>query len=242
MLRTSLMLCLAAVLSCTTTSGARRTPTREARPEWSDRLYSPFDERVYREISAEQIDADHLDRELVAATIWRETNAIREKHGLQALGYCAPCRRAAQEYSDDMVRRDFFLADHGHPDKSRATPRLRMDAAQLVNATGWGENIAVTFALQYKSGRPFYLPEKAGDPYLDEHQKPLLPHSYQSFAQSVVEQWMNSPHHRANILDKDWTHFGAACTSYREKDGFPKLKCTQDFARLAAVKDQSGRL
>ena len=228
-----LMLIASVLLSCATARPIRvATPVVDA---WSDRMYSPFDEAAFKRLAASAIDVDQLQSELIGAAIWRETNLVRVRHGLRALAYCPACRAAAQRYSDDMVERDFFRADHSHPDSSLATPHRRMDAAKLTGATGWGENIALSFALRYQSGALFYEPLKPGEPFLDANQKPLLPHSYESFARTVVEQWMNSEHHRENILDRDWTHFGAACTGLREKNGFPKLNCTQDFTRIEAL-------
>jgi uncharacterized protein YkwD len=203
----------------------------ETQSGWTDSSYEPWDAKIFQRLTQQPIDPDHLDLSVLSAAIFLETNEARKREGLAPLAFNPMCRVAAQRYCDDMVRLNFFDGAHGHPDKALANPKLRMTVAGLTGAWAWGENIAIAFGLQYKSGDSFYPPQAPGQPFLDTQQRPIPAHTYATFAAAVVDQWMHSPHHRANILDKDWTHVGAACTAFTE-DGFPKLKCTQDFTRL----------
>jgi uncharacterized protein YkwD len=46
----------------------------------------------------------------------------------------------------------------------------------------------------------------------------VAPHTYASFAARVVDDWMNSPPHRANLVNPELTSLGCAartCLSWR---------------------------
>src|SRR5690348_912285 len=98
------VLLAASVLSCATVGSGSRS-SREA---WQDQMYQPFAVTPYQALVGEPIDPDEFDSALVGAAIWKETNAVRAKHGLRPLGYCPECRVAAQRYTDDMVSGGFF--------------------------------------------------------------------------------------------------------------------------------------
>ncbi len=231
---------LTCVVACFATAPAPVVaPLTSAKPpappapafRWSDAAYAALPSEA--QTAFQQIlDIDNVDAELLSGAAFLQTNRERQAQGLKPLAYLPDCRIAAQRYSDDMVHKNFYFPDHGHIDPKLKTPQQRMEAAGLRNATAWGENIAVTFAWVYKAGQPVFVPQHAGEPFRDEAGQPLRKHTYATFAEALVTQWMNSPHHRANILDRDWTHFGVACTPFTETDGFAKLKCTQDFTRL----------
>jgi stress response protein SCP2 len=102
--------------------------------------------------------------EVVAAT-----NAERAAHGLRPLTVDAQLGRAAQQHSDDMVRRGFFA--HESPDGAQVWDRARAAGFAYRKVA---ENIA------------------AG----------------QRSAAEVVDGWMHSPGHRANILDGELTRIG----------------------------------
>ncbi|MCO1659147.1 CAP domain-containing protein [Pseudonocardia humida] len=102
--------------------------------------------------------------EVVAAT-----NVERARHGLPALTVDARLGAAAQDHSDDMVRRAFF--SHDNPDGAQVWDRA---LARGYRYRKVAENIA------------------AG----------------QRSAADVVAGWMDSPGHRANILDRELTQIG----------------------------------
>jgi len=102
--------------------------------------------------------------EVVAAT-----NVERARHGLPALTVDARLGAAAQDHSDDMVRRAFF--SHDNPDGAQVWDRALAHGYRYRKVA---ENIA------------------AG----------------QRGAAEVVAGWMDSPGHRANILDGDLTQIG----------------------------------
>jgi uncharacterized protein YkwD len=79
-----------------------------------------------------------------------------------------------------------------------------------------GENIATVFGIQYKSGT---MVSSFDD---------IPPHTYNSCAESLVDSWMHSPGHRANILDSDFIYLG--CGAYYYFKNLHSFKATQNFS------------
>jgi stress response protein SCP2 len=105
----------------------------------------------------------------VVAEVVTVTNVERARHGLPAFTVDARLAAAAQDHSDDMVRRAFF--SHANPDGAQVWDRARGRGYQYRKVA---ENIA------------------AG----------------QRSAAEVVAGWMDSPGHRANILDRELAQIG----------------------------------
>ena len=61
--------------------------------------------------------------------------------------------------------------------------------------------------------------------------EPIPPHTYRTFAAQLLDQWMKSPGHRANILADQPTLLGAACVPSKSKLGMDQFHCVQVFAR-----------
>lgn len=185
---------------------ASPSPTGTAVPtSWPPPTGSPAptgEPRPPGALADDPIDASNPDYALLSEVIFAETNAQRVAQGLPALQPCEPCTRAAQQHGDDMVALNFF--SHTHPDPALASPGQRLVAAGLTGYSGWAENIA---------------------------DYPIGQRTYRQFAQAVVDGWMNSSGHRANILSPQMTHLGAAC-GVSDAGRAARGKCVQVFARL----------
>ena len=176
-------------------------PAAAASSSWSDADYARFTPETFRQHPPAQrvLDRATLDYELLSAALHYATNAERTKKGLAPLAYSRGLRDAAFEHSRDMAVADFF--SHDNPkDSAKRTPWQRM-AAKGVAGGYRAENIAKNTA--------------AGSTYL-------------SVADALVKQWMNSPGHRANILNPKLTRLGCGAHACR----CPKfhLLATQNFA------------
>lgn len=108
------------------------------------------------------------------AEVLRLTNNFRVKHGVDKLAADAHLNDAAEDWSRDMARGDFFR----HSDKPGQITEHGYDP------TGWGENIAAGYATP----------------------------------KAVVNGWINSPGHRANLLREDFEHIGVGYY-YKSNDG-----------------------
>jgi uncharacterized protein YkwD len=112
------------------------------------------------------------------AELLRLHNEARKEHGLGA--FCASERlmNAATAHSKDMLNRDYY--DHVAPDGS--TPEQR------VRATGYSYS---SMAENIHRRSLSYAPEPT-----------------QRDLEQVFEDWMDSPGHRANVLDPDLHELG----------------------------------
>lgn len=130
--------------------------------------------------------------------IFQLTNEARRKHGLPSLDQDETLADTARKHSDDMLARDYF--SHTSPDGKTIKDRL-FDAPAVAKAIGGaGENI-------YGG---------SGQDISD----------VKTISRVIVDGWMTSPGHRANILNPNYTHLGVG-VSVQGKD----IRATQNFAQ-----------
>ena len=180
--------------------------------------------------STQPVNSSSLDYSLLSEAIFHETNLRRQENGLQTLDHLAELGQAACVHAQDMVEDDFFA--HENPNEpQKATPLDRVERQDLT--VGFvAENIAQTFVLQYESGAPFYTRQENGETVVSQEPNgdPFPKHTYHSFSVKLLDQWMNSPGHRENILADEPRYLSAGC-EYSEGDevGMPTLTCVQLF-------------
>lgn len=116
-------------------------------------------------------------------SIFELTNRERERFALQHLNNNERLGEIAYLHSRDMIDRHFF--DHVNPDGHNIEWRLKTYYPEFYGASG--ENI------YQKSGLSII---QAGKQELRE------------IAFQIVDGWMNSPGHRANILKPEFYHLG----------------------------------
>ncbi len=175
------------------------------------------------------LEFDRLDMALLQAAVLAHTNRQRESRGLVPLVYDRSLEYAAELHSQAMRDRGFF--SHTSPVPGQRTVRERAFAAGF-SGRGVGENIATSFAIQYEAGRSVFVPSQNGGYFSYSFQgEPIPPHSYLSAAEAVVEQWMNSPGHRANILRPEFRYLGvgAAFSPDPRFHDIPRFFMTQKF-------------
>lgn len=198
---------------------------------WSDRDYARFNYRNYTRYAAfnKRIDFDNVDYPLLHAAILFETNRQRASQGLPPFQHAPALERSAANHSNDMARLNFF--SHNSPVKGRRSMADRM-AEEGVTGGFRGENIASTFGIEYEAGKPVYNPQQNGGYFSYSFKgEPIAAHTYSGMARAVVEQWMNSPGHRANILNTDFKYLGNGAAYYEKKSFYnmPHFMFTQNF-------------
>ncbi len=198
----------------------KRTDNLPKTGKWKQNYYDKFSHSTFQKYKPAQqkINFRKIDYPLVQAAIFYETNrrrSLASRGRLSPFKYSHFCKKAAQLHANDMVQKNFF--SHQSPIRGRATPKARLRVFKS-RANGIGENIATAFGLVYKAGT------------MVSSFRDLPPHSYISFARDLVDGWMNSSGHRANILRNSFTHLGTGATPYQEKNGMIKFKCVQVFA------------
>ncbi|MBI2517980.1 MAG: CAP domain-containing protein [Opitutae bacterium] len=175
-----------------------------------------------------QLEAAHLDRGLLAAAIFHETNRVRSQFNLPPLKFLAKLNDAADLQAEigGAVR----PPSHTNPFMLVATPLDRVKYAGL-NPRYVAENIALTAMLKVSSGHGVGLLSKDGQAsFVDVATlEPLKPHNYTSYAAFVVQAWMDSPGHRANILNPEVSYLGCSVRPTRGDHGLDMVFCVQVF-------------
>jgi len=177
------------------------------------------------------IDLRSPDKATIHHAIAELTNRKREEHGLKPLVFRQLLTNAAELHAIDMSTDSFF--DHTNPnDASRREPGDRARLAGIANPVV-AENIAGNFAIQYEAGTPLSDPPPAPGVFTDGSGKIIPVHTPLTLANALVTQWMNSPGHRANILDSEAVEIGCGVAFYDlDKDGgVPRVNAVQLFQR-----------
>jgi uncharacterized protein YkwD len=130
----------------------------------------------------------------VERRIYQLTNAVRRQHHLSPLSKDTALVATARAHSDDMLRRNFF--SHVNPDGK--TPQARIAPAYARTIARSGENIWGGHGYDYSDGK--------------------------LMARVIVDSWMTSPGHRANILNPNYTYLGVGVSALG-KD----VRATQNF-------------
>jgi uncharacterized protein YkwD len=139
-------------------------------------------------------------------------NAERVKHGLKPFKYSEKLSTIARSHSRDMAEKDYT----DHIDKEGLNPSDRAKKA--------GYNIIK----KKKGGQRIGVGENIHESYMQKEENgvitPVLP-PVDEAAKRAVDGWMNSPGHRANILNPDYTFAGIGVAISKDK----KIKATQMF-------------
>ena len=184
-----------------------------------------FKQKVVRE----KIDLTRVDRALLDAAVFHETNRRRRQHGLPTLVFDHRAREAARMQVRAMAEHDFI----GHENPFDADLRTPMDRAKRagLEPAFLAENLANAFARQYQGGEKAYVRVEGGEQIVSAAAGgPRIPmRSYREFAQALLDDWMGSPGHRKNILHQSPEYLGSACTTALQDAPMEKLSCAQVF-------------
>jgi uncharacterized protein YkwD len=111
------------------------------------------------------------------------TNEARRRHALPPLTDDSALQATAREHCDDMIKRHYF--SHTSPEGQTLGDRLKHEEPAVVRT-------------MVRAGENIYMSSK-----LDSSDTPTI-------ARLIVDGWMTSPGHRANILNDKFTHLGVA--------------------------------
>jgi uncharacterized protein YkwD len=168
-------------------------------------------------VSARQPDVtmvlESFDEARLSRAIFEETNRVRVLHGQTLLKPDPGLNTAADEQA--VYTALVLKAGHDNPMPGERNVAERV-ARQDENVVHVGENAIMMPAVRLRgSGEPFY--------------------GYREFAAILVDGWMNSPAHRANMLSDKFTMLGcAARLSHAFRKGDFRVFAIQVFARPAS--------
>lgn len=192
----------------------------------------PFSQRSdnTRTINANmQIQSSYFEYDLFNLEIFNATNQERIKHGCQPFQYSSVLTNSSTLHCNEMGRSVFF--DHINPYKTNLKTPLDRVLLSGGKFNLVGENIA-----DYPTiiNDKIYTVGFFGINMLNVS-KAVQVHSYKTLAIRVVEGWMNSPGHRANILNKQFSFIGCGCALHLKKTkgiSFDYVLCTQNFGGI----------
>jgi uncharacterized protein YkwD len=185
----------------------------------------------------EEIDINNFDNELLECAVFFLTNEIRVKKKLPELTYHPSLTKTARIHSDEMAQRNFFDHTNKHDNKLRE-PEDRAKIAGIKNPR-IAENIIEGFILEYSSGEKVIATSPGV--FLYEKTREQLPaRTYLFLAENLLDLWMHSKGHKANILAKDALELGCGVSLYK-MDNFnsmPAVKATQIFQWFEPVQSK----
>lgn len=160
--------------------------------------------------SHQRIDLANPDTLLLDLSLFHATNEARRKAGLPVLQYDHSLSKAASGHARFMIRNDVY----GHENYYQLAELNTMKRVQRQNRHFYrvAENIGQYqtvdtpewFSVRYnaREHRYVFFNSETGQLY--------QPYTYAQFARYALSQWVNSPHHRENLLNPLYTHVGCA--------------------------------
>lgn len=207
--------------------------------EWKSTDYQNHTYESFFELDEiyQPLDKNNIKRSLLHAAMFYVTNEIRIKHGIEPFIYDEKYEKIAADHANDMVIYNFY--SHISKIKGKKTIRDRINLAG-INPKTVAENISINHAFQYQEGRKVYPPENGEFQYATGNKENLQMHSYISFAREVLKLWMNSPNHKANILNPTHQYIGCGAMIFSEKTFYnmPYFKSVQSFGSKGQAKNQ----
>ncbi|MDZ7900595.1 MAG: CAP domain-containing protein [Arcicella sp.] len=183
------------------------------------------------------IDAKNPNNSLLDAAIFHATNEQRLKHNLRSFTYNLPLHKACIGHSEAMIEQDFY--SHVNPNNTSNRNLQNRVENQTREFRAMGENIAQHDIIETGKGSRFcFQPPKNNGDYLFVDcatKKPLYMMTYAVLARAIVNGWMNSPHHRENILNPQYTMMAVSArlskNPFKEPQS-PFAKITQDLGGI----------
>lgn len=168
------------------------------------------------------VESRTFNAALLEQGIFDAVNRVRVRHGLRPLAPDQGLARAARAHSADMGARGFFSHDTPRSFMRKVSfgDRLRTQGVQIPSLA---ENIAMLPLVRSRRVTTQYDEQGHRVRQVEENRS-----SYSELAKWAVQQWMDSPGHRKNILNPHLTRMGmGAALGVRKGEEYVYL--TQDF-------------
>mgnify|MGYP001264315422 CR=1 FL=1 len=179
-----------------------------------------------------RIDLKNFNLHFLNAAVFHLTNIERSHADLPLFSFYENLYKSAALHSESMIEYDYF--DHvNYINKKWRTPKNRIlyfdDSYRSL-----AENILENNLLEHEGDVLKYRTLKNSDGtllYLDLNGQQIKYGTYLFIAKRLVLQWMNSPPHRANILDENMRLLGCSCAIDEAKIPV-MIRCTQNFGTI----------
>jgi len=202
---------------------------------WEEFYYNRYDAEAFQNYSYAKmtIDFNNIHYDLLNAAIFYTTNQMRIAHGMDPFIHAQSLEEAAFMHASDMVRLHFF--SHNNPHESEKKNFKQRLAMYGIEQGYRAENISDMFGIRYEQGSALIPPDTTEGDFRDfKTGKPIPVHTYLSFAKALLEGWMNSSGHRANILNSKLVYLGCGAYHYINESfyGMDQFKAVQNFASV----------
>lgn len=215
-----LLLALASFGACATAQPMAVSAT-------SDYYAAAPDVFLSSDVAGRLLDPERVDAAALEAAIFHETNRRRAEQGRAPLRHLPALDVAAARHAGHMARGAYLdHLDPHHPDERTPSDRVRRVG---LEAGFTAENVATHFARPYTPGQQLYPVRGRAGYSTRPGGPPLPPHSYRSFAETLVERWMQSPGHRRNLLAASARFMGGGCVRAEGSTGMEVFYCGQLF-------------
>jgi len=173
---------------------------------------------------------ESLNMELLQAAIFHATNLERPKK--RQFKYGKNLEKGASFHSTEMETKGFF----SHINRKNKKYKTPFHRAEKFNAKYIivGENILEEIALDYKDNSVYDSEIENGRYVFYHHNNGEIVRelTYKEIAVKMVDSWMKSPGHKANIMNKEYTHLGVGVAIKKNPyatDDLPTVLATQLF-------------
>ena len=179
-----------------------------------------------------RIDLLNFDMHLLNAAVFHFTNIERSNANLSLFRFYDNLYKSAALHSESMIEYDYF----DHVNRIQKKWRTPKDRILYFNSSyrSLAENILENNLLEHEGEILEYRTVNNLDGtllYLDLNGNEIKYGSYFYIAKRLVLQWMNSPPHRANILDDNMRLLGCSCAIDETKVPV-MIRCTQNFGTI----------
>ncbi len=176
---------------------------------WRSSDYIRYDYKTFPNSPAAnaQIDYSRPDVALLNAAVFYVSNAARVRYGKRPFEHSYALEKAAYEHAEAMVRLDFF--SHTSPIRGKSSMADRMKAQGIV-LRAVSENLALNHSSE-------------GETYL-------------TLARRFVQQWLDSPSHRKNLLNSNYKYLGCgvAYDAKTKNDVYKYFRAAQNLSATTA--------
>jgi uncharacterized protein YkwD len=159
---------------------------------------------------SQTLSLDKPDTLLLDMALFQATNEARRQAGLSPLQYDGSLYQAARKHAESMIEYNYCSHENLY---SLSEMTLLKRVQKQTNRFGrMAENIGQYQTIDTPEWYGVRLNSRTHRyEYLESESKKLCgPYTYASYARYAVIQWLNSPHHRANLLNPLYTHVGCA--------------------------------
>jgi len=172
------------------------------------------------------VEGAELDPDLLAAAVFHASNQQRLQARALRLWDDPRAREAAARQAALIA--SLGQVQHTNPLPGEASPHSRLQASGLT-ALRVAENLALTPILAVPEDGSYSVDDTAGRRILvDPRSGKALPYrTYGEVAAAIVQQWMESPRHRANLLSRQVSGMGCAVRFARLATGMEVVYAVQ---------------